>query len=94
MTDSSKKRDLIFRCRECGWRGAESEIIQIVDAELEGNRWNICPNPACRAAEQFENMCDEPGCNREATCGWPSPSGYRRTCGDHMRTLSPQNLRR
>lgn len=36
--------------------------------------------------------CDEPGCESEATCGWPtrgigtSPkAGYRRTCGDHMR---------
>jgi len=36
--------------------------------------------------------CDEPGCEREATCGWPSRpggtgpnGGYRRTCGEHMR---------
>ncbi len=29
--------------------------------------------------------CDEPGCEQEATCGWPSDSGYRRTCGKHMR---------
>ena len=35
--------------------------------------------------------CDEPGCEREATCGWPSRpggtgpnGGYRRTCGPHM----------
>ena len=34
--------------------------------------------------------CDEPGCEREATCGWPSRpggtgpnGGYRRTCGPH-----------
>ena len=36
--------------------------------------------------------CDEPGCEDEATCGWPSRpggtgpnGGYRRTCGPHMR---------
>ena len=29
--------------------------------------------------------CDEPGCDNEASCGWPSPTGYRRTCGDHYR---------
>jgi hypothetical protein len=29
--------------------------------------------------------CDEPGCEKETSCGWPSPAGYRRTCGDHYR---------
>jgi hypothetical protein len=29
--------------------------------------------------------CDEPGCERETSCGWPSPAGYRRTCGEHYR---------
>jgi len=29
--------------------------------------------------------CDEPGCEQEATCGWPSDAGYRRTCGHHYR---------
>ena len=32
--------------------------------------------------------CDEPGCMKQATCGWPTRSGggkgYRRTCGPHM----------
>lgn len=28
--------------------------------------------------------CDEPGCGAWDTCGWPSPAGYRRTCGKHM----------
>ena len=28
-------------------------------------------------------QCDEPGCEREATCGWPVADGYRRTCGEH-----------
>lgn len=38
--------------------------------------------------------CDEPGCDQEATCGWPTTpggtvpnGGYRRTCGDHMRAF-------
>lgn len=30
-------------------------------------------------------ICDTPGCIRSAGCGWPSPWGYRHTCGDHMR---------
>lgn len=37
------------------------------------------PHPAPEIA------CDESGCMDEATCGWPSEKGYRRTCGKHMR---------
>ena len=29
--------------------------------------------------------CDEPGCEKETSCGWPSDTGYRRTCGGHYR---------
>ncbi len=28
-------------------------------------------------------QCDEPGCNKQGTCGWPSDTGYRRTCSEH-----------
>ncbi len=75
-------RTLLFRCKECDWRGDESEIIRFDDPELKGNTWNICPR--CRTAENFENLCDEPGCGRVAGCGWPSSDGYRRTCYKHM----------
>ncbi len=75
-------RALLFRCKECGWRGNESEIIRVNDPELDGNVWNVCPR--CRAAEGFENLCDEPGCGRPAGCGWSGPDGYRRTCYEHM----------
>ncbi len=29
-------------------------------------------------------ICDEPGCRELATCGYQTPSGYRRTCGKHF----------
>lgn len=34
-----------------------------------------------------EARCDEPGCEAQATCGWPEPdkSRYRWGCGDHYR---------
>lgn len=74
---------LIFRCKECGWIGQESEIVKFPDPE-SSNIWNICPQ--CRAAEQFENICDEPECNSIATCGWPTlDNNYRRTCYKHMK---------
>ena len=31
------------------------------------------------------NMCDEPGCFKDAGNGWPSENGYRMTCGEHYR---------
>lgn len=38
-----------------------------------------------------QQRCDESGCMRQVTCGWPTRSGgtgpnggYRRTCGQHM----------
>lgn len=30
-----------------------------------------------------DEMCDEPGCKEEITCGTPTPTGYRRTCSTH-----------
>lgn len=29
------------------------------------------------------NMCDEPGCFDNASCGFPTETGYRRTCYNH-----------
>ena len=29
------------------------------------------------------NMCDEPGCFDDASCGFPTETGYRRTCYNH-----------
>ena len=33
--------------------------------------------------------CDEPGCMKQATCGSPSPTGYRWTCFDHRPEGNP-----
>jgi len=45
---------------------------------------------AYEAALELCRQCDEPGCTREASCGWPvsgvtgdGSAGYRRTCYDH-----------
>src|SRR4051812_19687259 len=32
-----------------------------------------------------EGGCEHPGCARWATCGTPTPDGYRRLCGEHYR---------
>ena len=37
------------------------------------------------ALKEALHLCDEPGCYKDAGCGWPSKNGYRRTCGEHYR---------
>jgi len=35
-----------------------------------------------------EQECDIAGCHKEATCGTPTPGGYRNVCGKHFRELT------
>lgn len=49
---------------------------------------NIHGCPKCRQCnEGFHMVCDEPGCTKRVSCGWPSESGYRQTCHDHYRSV-------
>ena len=38
---------------------------------------------AAEAAMGLASQCDEPGCTAQASCGYPTAAGYRRTCGKH-----------
>lgn len=38
---------------------------------------------AAEHADTLARQCDEPGCTREVSCGFQTPSGYRRTCFEH-----------
>lgn len=38
---------------------------------------------------EWQERCDEPGCKQEATCGFRTDAGYRRTCNDHSRLSGP-----
>lgn len=83
MTSGVTKYPARFNCTACGtWMGTEHEIDRVPDPKPGSDMiWNVCPH--CRAAEQFYSICDEPGCDKTAGCGWPSDEGYRRTCFDH-----------
>ena len=38
------------------------------------------------ALKKTIGMCDEPGCYKDASSGWPTKDGgYRTTCGEHYR---------
>lgn len=33
-----------------------------------------------------ELICDQEGCRKRSTCGFPTETGYKRTCGAHYRS--------
>lgn len=70
-------------CGDCGHHCNTENLLRAphpFDPEdfVEG-----CPN--CLAVDANVTVCDEPGCKKVASCGFPTRTGYRNTCGDHMR---------
>lgn len=70
------------RCRECGWVGLRAEVLTAPSPFRSDDLLTACPD--CRFVSEPIEVCDEEGCDKNATCGWPSNKGYRRTCFDHM----------
>jgi hypothetical protein len=70
-------------CTDCRFIGLREEFDIVRDPKVVGNTWTICPK--CRSADHITDACDEPGCDREASCGFPvdDERGYRRTCYEH-----------
>ena len=78
-----------WRCTECDKISAERDLLRAPNpfhVELE-----ICGCPHCFGVECFDEVCDEPGCEQPSSCGWPSSSGYRRTCGEHWRKADDED---
>lgn len=40
--------------------------------------------PTCRLISTLTQVCDVDGCVRRVSCGTPTASGYRWTCGEHQ----------
>ena len=75
-------RPLRWLCQSCDWTGEDAELLRAPSPFDATDTVVGCPK--CKAVEDIANACDEPGCDKEATCGFPAPGGYRRTCGKHM----------
>lgn len=69
-----------WRCTNCKEVMHETDIDLVKDPESI-NEWSVCPH--CRTPENFEPVCDEPGCSLPVSCGFPTPDGYRQTCHKH-----------
>lgn len=70
-------------CEECYWTGLRSDLLEAQDPFDAAAKCYGCPE--CRSINCFTPLCDEEGCKKEASCGWPSDDGYRQTCGKHYR---------
>jgi hypothetical protein len=67
-----------IKCTACRWLGTTDDVDKV---EHGPDVWSVCRR--CNTPENFVVLCDEPGCERESTCGTPTPTIYRRTCHDH-----------
>lgn len=57
---------------------AFSEARSFKEAQAVAKKLRITP------MKPVLELCDEPDCFEDATCGWPSPTGYRKTCRTHQ----------
>ena len=74
-----------YKCSECGTVRTDRFILKSPNPFDEAEEIWGCPK--CRSIDSFQQMCDEPDCIEIATCGWPSPHGYRLTCGEHFKQI-------
>ena len=78
-----------WQCRECDAYMHEVDMLTAPNPFDPKDTLVGCPN--CKSVGSFREICDEAGCNDEATCGFPAKdSGYRRTCYDHSCFKHPE----
>jgi hypothetical protein len=60
-------------------------ITNELDYSTVGTLMKIIEKQAIENKElkRFARVCDEPGCFKPSSCGWPSDEGYRNTCYEH-----------
>jgi hypothetical protein len=72
-------------CRACFFIGPLEEFTFVRDPRRDdpADGWYACNQ--CDAIDQITTACDEPGCTREGSCGFPVDDArrYRRTCFEH-----------
>ena len=78
-----------WRCKSCNAVTLEPALLTAPSPFCDTYELTGCPN--CKdCGDCFTLLCDEPNCQREASCGWPTLDGadawggYRQTCYEHM----------
>lgn len=75
-----------WRCNTCKNLMYDSELLHGKNPFCEDMIVVGCPY--CKDIGDFTGICDEPGCSRDVSCGFPSPDGYRTTCHEHSESPS------
>lgn len=65
----------LWLCKGCEWSGQSKDLLTAPSPFDSSDIMSACPN--CKNYENLVNMCDEPGCRREAGCGFPANSRER-----------------
>ncbi len=77
-----------WRCKFCHLISQEETLLQAPSPFDPSDVLMGCPH--CKQVEGFDELCDEPTCKEDATCGFPTDdlgdkwNGYRRTCHKHF----------
>lgn len=66
------RRNVVLVALEAWYAAGGSDFVRMANAI-----------DAYNAALTLHRQCDEPGCEREANCGFAVDGGYRRTCYEH-----------
>lgn len=69
------------RCHACDTIHAENTVLVAPNPFDHTEEIHGCPN--CYSIGTLLPVCDEPGCDKDVSCGWPSDKGYRHTCYEH-----------
>ena len=70
-----------YICTDCGYITYSNNWRTAPNPFEPGETILGCPN--CSGVDTATGVCDEPECREPATCGTPTPAGYRHTCGKH-----------
>ena len=71
-----------WKCNSCDFISVETELLKATNPFDKDETIEGCP--ICKSVFGFTEICDEPGCTRNASCGFPVLYGYRRTCYQHI----------
>lgn len=84
------EKTTLWRCKCCDWDGTLGDLLTAPSPFRPDDTLTACP--ACKVHDELVNMCDESGCRRDATCGFPTDTAYRRTCGKHWAFAEAQGV--
>jgi MinD superfamily P-loop ATPase len=70
-----------YRCEDC-YNICEEHALLAAPNPFDATE-TVHGCPVCKSIGTLVPVCDVEGCERPVSCGWPSPKGYRHTCGEH-----------